>query len=73
MAFATDEVGKTGAYITLSCYYHGAAANTPVPFLDDLSMMGNFTVTGVGCYNDAHIVATHPALSGLTDGDLSFF
>ncbi|MBW8042076.1 MAG: hypothetical protein FVQ85_19035 [Planctomycetes bacterium] len=69
--FATDDPNTVGAYITLSCYYHGTAALTPVPFLDGLSNLGTFTVTGVGCYNDAHIVATHPALSGLTDSALS--
>jgi hypothetical protein len=70
VAFAVDEPLKTGAYITLSCYYHGVAANTPVPELDGFSP-GGFTVTGVGCYNNAHIVAAHPALAGLTDADLS--
>jgi hypothetical protein len=32
---------------------------------------GGFTVTGVGCYNDAHIVAVSPALNGLADADIS--
>jgi hypothetical protein len=67
-AFTVAETGKTGAYISLSCYYHGTAAMTPVPLLDGF---GTFTATGVGCYNDAHIVATHPALDGLTDATLS--
>ena len=58
----------TGAYITLACYYHGTTPLTPVPFLDGL---GSFTVTGVGCYNDSHIVAVSPALIGLTDASLS--
>src|SRR6267378_1836940 len=31
---ASSGPGKTGAYITLSCYYHGTAANTPVPLLE---------------------------------------
>lgn len=69
--FAVDDPNTVGAYITLSCYYHGTTLLTPVPFLDGLSTLGNFSVVGVGCYNDAHIVATHPALSGLTDTDLS--
>jgi cysteine-rich repeat protein len=68
IGFATDIADKTGAYITLSCYYHGTAALTPVPLLDPF---GSFSVTGVGCYNDAHIVATHPALGALTDADVS--
>lgn len=67
-AFTVAEAGTTGAYISLSCYYHGTAANTPIPMLAGL---GTFTATGVACHNDAHIVATHPALSGLTDADLS--
>jgi cysteine-rich repeat protein len=68
IAFAGDEPTKTGLYISLSCYYHGVASSTPVPLLDQF---GPFTVTGVGCYNDAHIVAVHPALIGLTDASLS--
>ena len=48
IAFAVDQVGKTGLYATLSCYYHGATALTPVPAFDSLSSAGNFTVTGVG-------------------------
>jgi hypothetical protein len=68
VAFAASDPGKTGAYITLSCQYHGTTPLTPVPLLD---AFGTFTVTGVGCFNDAHIVATHPALAGLTDADLS--
>lgn len=69
IAFATSETGKTGLYLTLSCYYHGSPPATQVPMLAGL---GAFTITGVpGCFNDAHIVATHPALTGLTDADLS--
>lgn len=68
IAFATDAADKTGMYISLSCYYHDAAAGTPVQVLEPF---GSFTATGVGCYNDAHIVATHPALLGLTDASLS--
>jgi hypothetical protein len=66
--FAAAQEGKTGMYINLSCYYDGAAAKTPLPIMQPF---GTFTVTGVGCYNDAHIVASHPALSGLTDSILS--
>ncbi|HEY5182027.1 MAG TPA: SGNH/GDSL hydrolase family protein [Dermatophilaceae bacterium] len=68
--FALADGSKTGLYASLSCYYHGTAAQTPVPLLDGLRP-GGFTVTGVGCYDDAHIVATHPALEGLTDATLS--
>lgn len=66
--FAVDEAGKTGAYISLSCDFGGAGPGTPVPVLAGL---GAFTVQDADCYNDAHIVATHPALAGLTDADLS--
>lgn len=67
--FAADEVGKTGLYASLSCYYFTAASGTPVPVLSGL---GTFTVVGQGgCPADSHIVAVHPALSGLTDPYLS--
>lgn len=69
---------STGAFISLSCYfdYPAAPAGTPVPLLDNgfASSAGNFTVHGTStpsCLNAAHITATHPALAGLTDGDLS--
>ncbi len=68
VAYAGNIPGKTGLYTSMSCYYHGTAPGTPVSLLDPL---GTFTVTGVGCYNDAHIVASHPALAGLTDAILS--
>lgn len=72
VALAVSEPGKTGAYITLACYYHGTAAGTPVPVLSGLSNFGGFTATGVaGCFDAAHIVAEHPALAGLTDAYLS--
>ncbi|MDP3735489.1 MAG: myxococcus cysteine-rich repeat containing protein [bacterium] len=67
--FAADEPTKTGAYISLSCYYAGAASGTPAPVLDPF---GSFTVVGQGgCPADSHIVAVHPALAGITDASLS--
>lgn len=68
--FVVDQAGKTGAYIALSCYYASSAAKTPVHVLDALRP-GGFTVSGANCYNSVHIVATHPALEGLTDSQLS--
>lgn len=73
IAFATAEAGTgvTGAYVTLSCYYHFSSANTSVPFLDGF---GTFSVVGAGtsgALNDVRIVASHPALTGLTDSALS--
>ena len=41
--FAVAQPGKTGAYISLSCYYAGAQAHTPVPLLDGIEKDG-FTV-----------------------------
>lgn len=68
IAFAADDEDQTGAYITLSCYYHGTSPGTPVPVLDGF---GSFTVKGVGCHNDIAIVAAHPALDDLEEPDLS--
>jgi hypothetical protein len=69
--FAAAEPGKTGAYITLSCYYNIVPASSPVT-VPVLEPFGSFTVVGSStCANDAHIVATHPALVGLADTDLA--
>lgn len=43
IALATSVPGKSGAYISLSCYYADAAANTLVPVL---APFGTFTVQG---------------------------
>ncbi|ATB42631.1 hypothetical protein CYFUS_008110 [Cystobacter fuscus] len=75
--FAAAQPGKTGMYISLSCYYHVEPPKTPDPLpivpvpVPVLDPFGSFVVTGVGCYNDAHIVASHEALNGLTDSVLS--
>jgi hypothetical protein len=71
--FATSSASGTGAYVSLSCYYSFAEANTKVPLLNAFGP-NQFTVTGDingQCFNQAHIVATHPALAGLTDTSLS--
>lgn len=73
MAFAVDEAGATGGYLDLSCHFHFQASGTPVPMLDGING-GGFTVIGASFLpglNNVHIVATHPALAGLTDADLS--
>jgi cysteine-rich repeat protein len=67
ISFAASD-DQTGAYITLSCYYDGAPPLTPVPLLDQF---GDFRVQSAACWNDAHIVASHEALAGLTDASLS--
>jgi hypothetical protein len=68
--FAAGRADETGLYATLSCYYAGAGPGTAVPVLDRL---GGFAVRGQGdgCPNAAHIVSTHPALTGLNDAGLS--
>src|SRR6266478_3522787 len=60
----------TGLYMSLSCYYFDALANTPVSVLSDF---GNFTVQGQvtpplnACPNDVTIVAPgHPVVQGIT-------
>jgi hypothetical protein len=71
VAFALAEAGKTGAYITLSCYYDGTAPGTTVPALSNLGSTP-FKVGPTGsCFNDAYIVASHPSLNGLTSANLS--
>jgi hypothetical protein len=70
MAFALDKPNQTGLYVTLGDAYDGAAPGTTVPLLDGLGTT-HFTVSGADCYNDAHLVAQHPAVSGLTDTTLS--
>jgi cysteine-rich repeat protein len=66
--FAAAKEGMTGMYISLSCYYHDTAPGTAPALLDQF---GAFTLTGVGCYNNVHLVASHPALAGLSDTYLS--
>jgi hypothetical protein len=74
VGFAVDGgAGKTGMYISLSCEYNSAPdSGQVVPLLDAFSPTpGTFKVREVSCYNNVHIVATHPALTGLTDAALS--
>jgi hypothetical protein len=68
LAFAAA-VSRTGAYISLSCYYAGAAPGTPVPVL---SPFGTFELAGQGgdCLDRVHVIP-HAAVAGLTDEDLS--
>jgi lysophospholipase L1-like esterase len=70
VSFVVADPDKTGLYLSLSCYYHDQLPTSDVPLLEGLGP-GEFTVTGVGCYDDAHIVAVHPALADLTDATLS--
>jgi len=68
-AYAVAEPDTTGAYISLSCYHYDDVPGSTVPLLAGL---GDFTVQGFsGCHEDAHIVADHPVVDGLTDATLS--
>jgi uncharacterized repeat protein (TIGR01451 family) len=58
--FAANDPGKTGAFIPLGC-----GNSTTV-----LSSFGSFTATGSST-DSVHIVAVHPALTGLTDANQS--
>jgi hypothetical protein len=60
--------GGTGLYVSLSCYYHGAAYDTPVTFLNGI---GDFRVTGEQGDSVSIIETSHPSMAGLTDADLS--
>jgi len=68
--FATAQPAKTGALIALGCAYGTADPGTAVPLLDAFAS-GGFAASGLGCFNTAHVVASHPALAGLTDTLLS--
>ena len=59
---------QTGLYFALSCYYTDVDSAT----VDALSYFGDFEVRGnLDCYNEAHIVASSPALGTLDDAALS--
>jgi cysteine-rich repeat protein len=73
LLFAASGAG-TGAYVSLSCYYHFATPPSQVPVL---APFGTFTVKSPSIqlpfygYNQAHQVATHPTMAPLTDAILS--
>jgi hypothetical protein len=77
VGFVTADAAKTGALISLSCYYHyfsPADTPTPVRVLSGFGLFNTLRTAAISeddCFNDAHIVATHPALAGLTDANLS--
>jgi hypothetical protein len=65
--FAANNPAKTGAFVSLSCYYDAAPVTPqPLPLMDQF---GTFMIHGqLGCYNNAHIVATAPGLTGPSVG-----
>jgi hypothetical protein len=69
--YAGAQVGKTGIYLDLSCYYGlGIASGTHAPILDGLR--SGFTVeTAPNCADAIHVVASAQQLIGITDADLS--
>lgn len=70
--WAVGQSGKTGAYISLSCYFEGTAAQTHVSLLDGLDVGGSgFSVQGAGCSDRVHIEAVSSALKGIDDSLLS--
>lgn len=67
VAFAAADT-VTGFYLALGQMWDGETATE----IEALSNFGKFVVHGeIGCYNDIHIVASGPAIDGLTDDDLS--
>ncbi len=58
--FAADDPGETGAFLPLGC-----GSTTTL-----IDQFGSFAGTG-SSVNDVHIVAVHPALTGLTDENQS--
>ena len=76
IAFAVNDPTKTGFYYALSCYYDYTAPATNATPVPQLSGFGAFKVRNYdgACFNDAHIVATHPIFTAsptLTDAELS--
>lgn len=70
IAFAAADPTRTGAYITLSCYYYSQVTAIPLPLLDQFGT-GFVVEKAPSNFNNSHIVATHPAFVGLTDSELS--
>jgi hypothetical protein len=66
------EAGKTGAYISLSCYFNENPGDHTVELL---RYFGPFVVTdNTTCHDDIEVVAPlHPAMTGITDADLSYW
>ena len=67
---ANDPSPGPGLYVALSCAYNGVPSGSPAP-VPLLSAFGSFTVVGSGCGNTVRKLAVHPALTGVTDTDLS--
>jgi hypothetical protein len=76
IGFAVNDPTKTGFYYALSCYYDYDNPATNATLIPHLTVFGNFLVRNYPntCFDDAHIVATHPVFTNapaLTDAELS--
>ena len=76
IAFAVNDPTRTGFYYALSCYYDYTAPATNATLVPQLTGFGTFMTRNYPntCFNDAHIVATHPIFTAappLTDAELS--
>jgi len=76
IAFAVNDPTRTGFYYAMSCFYDDfVSGNTNAMLVPHLTGFGNFVVRGyLSCFNDVHIVATHPVFTAappLTDAELS--
>ncbi len=76
IAFAVADTNRTGFYYAMSCFYDNFwTQTTNAQQVPHLTVFGNFMVRGYNsCFNDAHIVATHPIFTTappLNDTELS--
>lgn len=76
IAFAVNDPTKTGLYYAMSCYYDYTAPAVTPTLVPHLTGFGTFMTRNYNyvCFDDAHIVATHPvftATPALTDSELS--
>ena len=70
--FATAQSGKTGAYVSLSCYFDRSADLTPVAVLNAFAAGGFSVHSKATCSDAVHIVdPTSPAVYNSTNASLS--
>ena len=72
--FAAARPDRTGMYISTHCAYHSAPPGTIPLVLEPFNSpaLGSFTARGsLGCYNNAHKVASHPAVALVNDSNAS--
>jgi hypothetical protein len=78
IAFVVNDPAKTGFYYSLGSYYDYVAPAVLPTLMPHMTGFGTFKVRNYAgvCFNDAHIVATHPILTAvppLTDAELSLW